>query len=183
MGKDDYKRTGYSATTQSRKVCVYLKKIETKRQLKELAEEKCLGSVSTLVRMIIEKYIANVGEMENKGDLKMKIGELEEQVQKSDTAVRHKNILIESLETKNKEYLRKIEFLEKKKERKTLDKRLVWLLLNSDRPIKEDDLYHRLAIDRKKDEEAVISLHKDLELLLDSGLVTVTKNGWMWVNP
>ena len=182
MKKRNYKRTGMSATTQSRKVCAYLKKIETKKQLEELKNEKHLDSVSTLVRIIIEEYLANIEETESKADLKMKKSELETQINRLERKVRKKKMLIDSLVSKNEEYLRKIEFLEKKKDRKPLDKRLIWLLQESTQPIKKDELCKHLRIDRK-DDEAISSLQKNLEFLIDSELVTVTKNGWVWLKP
>jgi len=76
----------------------------------------------------------------------------------------------------------KIKILEERTQRKKLNKRLVWLLIESDHPIGEDELNEYLGED-ETDFKDMSSINQDIDLLMDSGLVTFEKGGWVWINP
>lgn len=85
-------------------------------------------------------------------------------------------MVIASLESKNMELELQINKLEGNQARTLLNKRLINMLVQSTRPIKSERLHENLNID-VSDTDAMSSLQKNFDLLIDSGLVTMNKHG------
>ncbi len=171
------------ARNQMKRTVVYFDSVAEKKKAQRFAENKFgKNKFSEFIRVAVDNYMKKVDAEIANLELKVNMSKMEEANFQLMKDKQHKNRVIGSLEADNERLGEKIKILEERTQRKKLNKRLVWLLIESDHPIGEDELNEYLGED-ETDFKDMSSINQDIDLLMDSGLVTFEKGGWVWINP